>query len=135
MEISVRIIQLLEPQSFVSKRDGSTIFKYTFVGETAGQYPKKVAFTVMGEDKFKGMGIAVGNSYSVSFDVESREWNGKWFTEVSAWKAIKTDGVAVATSSDGGAQQAQKPQQDASPFPNTAPANDDGGEKGDDLPF
>ena len=82
MEISVRIIQLLEPQSFVSKRDGSTIFKYTFVGETAGQYPKKVAFTVMGEDKFKGMGIAVGNSYSVSFDEESREWNGKWFTEV-----------------------------------------------------
>lgn len=129
MEISVRIIQLLEPQSFVSKRDGSTIFKYTFIGETAGQYPKKVAFTVMGEDKFNGMSIAVGNSYSVSFDIESREWNGKWFTEISAWKAIKTDGVAVSTSSN----------DTQSPIPNTqpAPANDntDGGEKSDDLPF
>ena len=131
MEISVRIIQLLEPQSFTSKRDGSTIIKYTFIGETAGQYPKKVAFTVMGEDKFNGMGIAVGNSYSVSFDIESREWNGKWFTEASAWKAIKTDGVAVATSSDGGAQQAQSPVPNAQP----APATDDGGEKSDDLPF
>ena len=84
MEIQITILKILETQKFVSKKDGSEIVKNVFIGTTQGQYPKKIAFTVMGEDKFNGMGIVVDGTYTVSFDVESREWNGKWFTEASA---------------------------------------------------
>ena len=120
MEINVKIIKILAPQTFTSSRDGSSVVKNTFVGETAGQYPKKIAFSVIGEDKFKQMNVIVGNTYNVSFDIESREWNGKWFTEASAWRALCVDG-----------------QQAASPVPNAqpAPAPAQVAEKKDDLPF
>lgn len=126
MEIQVKIVKVLDAQRFVSKKDGSEIVKNTFVGETAGQYPKKIAFTVMGAEKFSQMGIVVGGTYTVSFDVESREWQGKWFTEASAWKAVRIDGAQ-------GQQQA--PQANTSPAQeNTSGAQGDGEQK-DDLPF
>ena len=127
MEITGKVISILEPQKSTSKKDGSEIVKHFFVIETQGQYPKKIAFSVLGQDKFNQMGLVVGGTYNVSFDVESREWQGKWFSDVSAWRAIRTDGQ----------QSTQAPQPAASPVPNAqpAPAQDAQGEKADDLPF
>lgn len=88
MEISGKCIKILDAQRFTSKKDGSTIVKNGFVLETQGQYPKKVAFGVMGEERFTGFHLVVGESYNVSFDVESREWQGRWFTECVAWRAV-----------------------------------------------
>ena len=93
MEITVKIEKILEPQSFVSKTNGNTYVTHVFVGETTNtQYPRIVAFKVMGDERMKNMGIVVGGTYNVSFDVESREWNGKYFTECQAWKAVRIDG-------------------------------------------
>ena len=122
MEIQITILKILETQKFVSKKDGSEIVKNVFIGTTQGQYPKKIAFTVMGEDKFNGMGIVVDGTYTVSFDVESREWHGKWFTEASAWKAVRIDGAQ-------GQQQAT--QAPASPVQEKASDV----EQKDDMPF
>lgn len=77
----------------------------------------------MGDDKFKSMGIAVGGTYNVFFDVESREWKERWFTECSAWKAVRIDGVQSQ-----GQQQAP-----ASPTQETTSGAQGGG--GDNLPF
>lgn len=126
MEIQVKIVNVLPVQTFTSSKTGNSYSKYTFVGETAGQYPKKIAFTVMGEDKFNGMGIVVDGTYTVSFDVESREWNGKWFTEASAWKAVRIDGVQ-------GQQRA--PQANASQVQENTSGAQGGGEQKDNLPF
>lgn len=127
MEIQVKIVNVLPVQTFTSSKTGNSYSKYTFVGETAGQYPKKIAFTVMGEDKFNGMGIVVDGTYTVSFDVESREWNGKWFTEASAWKAVRIDGAQ-------GQQQA--PQANTIPVQEkTSCAQGGDGEQNDGLPF
>lgn len=92
MEIIGKVISVLEPMKFVSKKDGTEYVKNTFVIETSGDYPKKLALSVMGEDKFAQMGIVMGKTYNVSFDISSREWNGKWFTEASAWRAVCTEG-------------------------------------------
>lgn len=126
MEITGKIARILEPQRFTSKKDGSEIVKNFFVIETQGQYPKKIAFSVIGEDKFKQMGLVVGGTYNISFDVESREWQGKWFSDVSAWRAIRTDG-----------QQAASATTQESPVPNAQPAPAQGAQAqgGDDLPF
>ena len=126
MEIQVKIVNVLPVQTFTSSKTGNSYSKYTFVGETAGQYPKKIAFTVMGEDKFNGMGIVVDGTYTVSFDGESREWNGKWFTEASAWKAVRIDGAQ-------GQQRA--PQANTSQVQENTSGAQGCGEQKDNLPF
>lgn len=134
MEIQVRVKNVLDTQRFVSKKDGSEIVKNTFICETQGQYPKSIAFTVMGEDKYKQMAIVVGGTYNVSFDVESREWQGKWFTEASAWRAQRMDGQQPQANAQ--AQGSTSPQQaPASHVQETTSGAQGNGEQKDDLPF
>ena len=74
----------------------------------------------MGADKFNAMNIAIGGTYTVSFDVESREWNGKYFTECSAWKAVNLDAGQSAQTQQ---PAAQAPTAAPAPEPAAAPAN------------
>ena len=113
-DITGKVIAISEPQRFVSKKNGNEYVTTVFVIETQGQYPKKVAMKVMGEDKFKQMGIVMGGTYNVSFDVESREWQGKWFTECRAWRTQRVDGTQASTNaSPSPAPQPQVQQNDA----------------------
>lgn len=123
MEIQGKVIAISEPQRFVSKKNGNEYITTVFVIETPGQYPKKVAMKVMGEEKFKQMGIVMGGTYNVSFDVESREWQGKWFTECQAWRTQRVDGTQ---------EQQQKAATQTQQQPAPAPAQGDGS---DNLPF
>lgn len=134
MEITGKVIKILEPQRFTSKKDGSEIVKNFFVIETQGQYPKKIAFSVMGAEKFAQMGLVVDGVYNVSFDVESREWQGKWFSDVSAWRAVRTDGQTQTAQAPAAPAPTptQAPANGVSPFP-AADAQPKGGD--DDLPF
>lgn len=133
MEIQGKVIAILEPQRFVSSKNGKEYVTTVFVIETPGQYPKKVAMKVMGEDKFKQMGIVMGGTYNVSFDVESREWQGKWFTECQAWRTQRVDGTQEQPQQDT-TQTAQKPA--PATEQNPLPENNGGdGEQNDDLPF
>ncbi len=88
MDINVKILEILPAQSF-AKRDGSQGVRYGFVGETTtGAYDKKVKFDVLSQDMWVKMDVKSGVVYNVSFDVESREWNGRWFTSCNAWRAV-----------------------------------------------
>ena len=143
MEITIKVTKILEPQSGVSSRNGETWVKNSFVGETQGQYPKTLCFTVMGQERWDKMGIKVGGNLCVSFDPESREWNGKYFTDLSAWKAVNLDAgqsaqtqqpatQAPATATTAAPSPQPAPANGVSPFP-TADAAPAGGD--DDLPF
>ena len=129
MEINIKVVKILDTQRFTSSKTGNEYVKNIFVGTTQGQFPKTIAFSVMGEDKFQTMGIVVGGMYDVSFDVESREWNGKYFTECNAWFAKRIDNGVV-----GNQQQAQNVQDSHSVNPtNNFPPQQ---QKDDsDLPF
>lgn len=118
MELTGKVIKVLEPFSGVSAKSGEKWVKNSFVIEIPGDYPKHVAFTVFGEDRWKQMGITVGGTYAVSFDVDAREYKGKWYNDISAWKAVRVDSAE---------KQENKP----------APAPKQEAEKGDDeaLPF
>ena len=126
MEIQGKVIAILEPQRFVSQKNGNEYVTTVFVIETQGQYPKKVAMKVMGEDKFAQMQIAVGGFYNVSFDVESREWQGKWFTECQAWRAVRMDGQQAAVPAQAPAQK---------PLPENNGVAQGDGKQDDGLPF
>lgn len=133
-DITGKVIAILEPQRFVSQKNGNEYVTTVFVIETQGQYPKKVAMKVMGEDKFKQMGIAMGCTYNVSFDVESREWNGKWFTECQAWRTQLVDGTQEQTQQS----TTQTNQKTANSHAQTPlPENNGGcdGEQNVELPF
>ena len=86
MEINGKIIELLEVKSGESAN--GTWRKQEYILETEGQYPKKVCFMAWG-DKIDEFGIKQGDNLVVSVDLESREFNGRWYTDVKAWKVTR----------------------------------------------
>lgn len=66
--------------------------KQEFVIETEEQYPKKVCISLWG-DKVKSLeGISEGDLVTVSVNIESREYNGRWYTDVRAWRLQREEG-------------------------------------------
>lgn len=130
MEIKGKVVQLLGEQSGQGKNGPWK--KNSFVLETTGTYPKKVCIDVWG-DKFAQMPIKENEMVTAHIDVESREWQGKWFTDVKAWKVEAGDGgTSPATSASG--QSVQEPPADFG----KAPAGDEpdfADDYEDDLPF
>lgn len=89
MELSGRIVQVLPEKSGTSAR--GTWRKQEYVIETPGDYPKQVCFMVWGEkiDQFR---IQQDQELTVHFDLESREYNGRWYTDVKAWRVEHGEG-------------------------------------------
>ena len=83
MDISGKIIQFLPAQTGQGKNGPWK--KQEFILETGDTYPKKICIAVWG-DKIDLGSFKPGDTVDVSFDVESREYNGRWYTDVKAWK-------------------------------------------------
>jgi hypothetical protein len=91
MDITGKIIQFLQVQTGQGKN--GTWKKQEFILETGDTYPKKVCIAVWG-DKIDMGSFKAGDMVDVSFDVESREFNGRWYTDVKAWKMVSKKGGA-----------------------------------------
>jgi len=87
MEITGKIIELLPEQSGESAK--GTWRKQQYILQTDGQYPKKICFMVWG-DKINEFSIKEGENLVISVDLESREYNGRWYTDVKAWQVTRT---------------------------------------------
>ena len=83
MKLTAKISQLL-PLQTGSGKNGEWK-KQDFIVETGDAYPKKVCISVWG-DKINPTVLVVGNELSIDFDIESREYNGRWYTDLKAWK-------------------------------------------------
>lgn len=88
LSVKGKVEQILKPESGVS-RAGKEWNKQEFVIETDDQFPRKVCFTLFGEKTSLINGMAAGEEVEVSFNLESREYNGKWFHNINAWKIDK----------------------------------------------
>lgn len=78
---------------YTAKKDGQVHNKHHFVLEFQdGQWVRRLCLSVMDDERWQKMGVVEGATYSVSFDVSSREYNGKYYTEASAWRAFRVDG-------------------------------------------
>ena len=100
MQLTARLTSLLPEQSGAGKNGPWK--KQDIIVETEGQYPKKLCISLWG-DKFDRNLLKAGSKLDISFDLESREFNGKWYTDVKAWK--------IAPVSDAG-----------SPYPDSIPS-------------
>lgn len=128
MEITGKIIAVLPANSGVSARTGNPWMSQEYVIETHDQYPRKCCFRVFGEDRIKQFNIQSGEELTVSFDIEAREYNGRWFNSVNAWAVNRNTQAQPAAPA---AQPAAAPA--ATPFP---PAQEPAAEGStDDLPF
>ena len=100
MEINGKIIELL-PEKIGQSANGQWR-KQEYILETDGQYPKKICFMAWG-DKIGQFNIQQGENIVVSVDLESREYNGRWYTDVKAWQ-VSRHGVDADTSRPSGSQ-------------------------------
>ena len=97
MQLSAKLIQLLPLQSGTGKNGQWK--KQDIIVETDGQYPKKICVSVWG-DKVDEALLKTGNRLKIDFDVESREYNGRWYTDVKAWK-VELEGSAAPAAAAG----------------------------------
>jgi hypothetical protein len=111
MEIVGKVIQVLPLQQGTSTRTGNPWTIKTFILETQENYPRKVAIEIFGDQRIADNPAEVDQVVTVSFDLESREFNGRWYTSVRAWKVLQ----GVQTT------QAAAPVQPVSPAAPAAP--------------
>lgn len=112
MELTGKVIAIVPEQRF-NGRNGEVV-RYGFAIETSGQYPKKVAFSVLGEERWRQFNIQLGMEVQVFFDISSREWQGKWFTQADAWRV---SAIGAQTAAPQAQPQPSQAQQDAAvPF-------------------
>ena len=88
MNIIGKVNDLLPLQTGISKNGQWR--KQDIIVETEGQYPKKVCISIWG-DKINEKQLVIGNNLDISYELESREFNGKWYTDVKAWKINLTE--------------------------------------------
>lgn len=86
LNISGIVLNILPLQTGTSKA-GNQWKKQDFILETGGQYPRKVCICLFG-DNVEKFPLAVGQSVTASVDIESREFNGRWYTDVRAWNVV-----------------------------------------------
>lgn len=112
MELQGKIIVVLPERNGTSQR-GNQWRSITYVLETQEQYPKKLAFDVT-NDKIDQLNIQFGEILTVQFDINAREYNGRWFNSVNAWNVIRQTQQAHAQGGgfrgnvQSGAQAAQQ---------------------------
>lgn len=114
MQLTAKLIHILPLQTGTG-RNGEWK-KQDIIVETDGQYPKKICISIWG-DKINPGQLAVGNTLRIDFDIESREYNSRWYTDVKAWR-IEVVGA-------GGSGPEEIPPPDFEPVTNN----------NDDIPF
>ncbi|MGY6558974.1 MAG: DUF3127 domain-containing protein [Nitritalea sp.] len=128
MDITGTVIQILAEQSG-SSRNGNTWRKQEYIIETPGNYPKKVCLAVWG-DKIEQFGIQQGETITAGIEIESREYNSRWYTDIKAWRVEREGQSAGATA---GAASGNSFSQKSGGSPDVSSFSDDSAE--DVLPF
>ena len=86
MEVEGKVIQFIGERTGIAKSSGNPWKTREYVLETKENYPRKIAFEFFG-DRADQFPLNVGDEIRLSFDIESREYQGRWFTSIRAWKS------------------------------------------------
>lgn len=131
MELTGKIIFVLPAKSGVSASTGNSWMIQSYVIEVPGQFPKKCVFDVFGEDRIKQFNIQPNEDVTIQFDIDAREYQGRWFNSVKAYNVIRGQVQQPQQVAAPAAQPAQAAQAVQAPlFDGPEPAND-----ASDLPF
>ena len=144
MEIEGIITTVFAKQSGTSK-NGKEWTKQDFILEVEGQYTRHILFTRMGADKIEKYPTINGQHVKVSFDIDAREYNGKWYNSITAWKVELVSTIAdnryngnngAPYQAQDGSYRQQPPKSAPVPQqPNMFPPQQSNADGNDDLPF
>ena len=116
LAITGKLVKALDVESGTSKA-GKEWKKQSFLLDTGAQYNPEICFQLFGDDKIEILNHHnEGDQVEVSFNLSSKEFNGRYFHNIDAWR--------IESLSDGG----RSSMEDAPEF--NAPATEE-----DDLPF
>lgn len=129
MEFTGKIIAALPPKGGVSKSGNEwKAQEYVIEDSVSSQYPRRMCFEVFGADKIEQFNIQIGEELMVSFDIDARQWNDRWFNSIRVWKVERTTAAAAAAPAPA----------TGAPLPPPAPAavpEFTASDSNDDLPF
>lgn len=133
MELSGKVFKVMPVESGEGKNGTWKKQQVVIETDSNGKYPKKVC-VVFWSDLVSSDSFVEGKDISVEFDIESREYNGKWYTDVKAWRINSASSNANNTSTNNNSN-------DSKPLvkENVAPAHNltdvPNEQIDDDLPF
>jgi hypothetical protein len=119
MEITGTITQKLAKQS--GKSANGEWQKQEFIISVGDKYPKNVCLSTWNDKCDDLENIQIGDTVTAELEISSREYNGKWYTEVKAWKFLGLE-----------SNQAPKVQESTQPVQSNAYPKE---EEKDGLPF
>lgn len=89
MQFTGRVLAITNQRSGQSAK-GEWMAMDFVMEENSVQYPKKIALTAMGDpSKVQGFGIEIGASLCVQFDINAREYNGRWYNDMRVWQVTR----------------------------------------------
>lgn len=95
MQVAGKLIKILPVQTGTGKN--GTWVKQEFIIETQEQYPKKICLVAWGQVASNMDQYMIGELLKVSYNLESKEYNNRWFTEVRAWKVEREGSSSGST--------------------------------------
>ena len=122
MEINGLVYKILPVQNGTSARGEWQ--KREIIIEQPDEFNRKVCVTFFGDKAAEAANLREGDKVSISINIESREYNGRWYTNVNAWRINQAPAAAAAPSA---------PAVEEAPF--TEPAMPATADDVDDLPF
>ena len=140
LELECRIVRKLNVQNGTSAR-GQWCKQEFIVEYQDGNFPNQVCMNVWGEEKVNDLGkFNVGDKVKVSFNLSSREFNGRWYNDIRAWRVESAGADSAQASQPAQARSAYQPSAPAgfAPAAPAAPApslGDMPADSEDDLPF
>ena len=144
LELEGRIARKLNVQTGTSARGAWSKQEFVFEYQE-GNFPTQICMNVWGEDKVRELDkYSEGDRVKISFNLSSREYNGRWYTDVRAWRiepagqhsapAAGQQNHSAGSFGQASAPYAQQPAAGSVPPAAPLPSADDlPGE--DDLPF
>ncbi len=131
MELTAKIVKKLDVVKGESPRGQWQ--KQEFIVETEGQYPKNVCISAWADKVEELAKFNLQEKVKLYLNPESREYNGRWYTDLRFWKI-----EALNANNSGGSSSPNNSSNstlESDPFVNDAPVMDNQSEQSDDLPF
>lgn len=113
MQLTAKLTQLLPIQTGTGKNGEWK--KQDIIVETEGQYPRKICVSIWG-DKINEGHLQIGNELKIDFDIESRDYNGRWYTDIKAWKIELGSSGSQTNSNVPDSKEGPKHEDDDLPF-------------------
>ena len=131
MELTGKIIAEFNERGGISNRTGNEWKAKSYVLEVPGEFPRKLVFDVFGADRLQAFNLQIGETVTVSFDIDAHEYNGRWFNDVRAFRIDRGQAAPTASAEAAPAPEVAPaaPMAEPAPIPFEAPAPTD------ELPF